>query len=69
MLGKYDFVNILTATDNESAARFSMESGVVAGFQKTTMAAISVARFKDLLNQEQTWRKQRDPNTLISTTT
>ena len=57
----YDFVNILTAPDKESAARFSMELGVVAGVHVTTMAAIPVARLEDSLNQEQTWREQPRP--------
>ena len=61
VLGMYDFVNILTAPDNESAARFSMELGVVAGVHVTTMAAIPVARLEDSLNQEQTWREQPRP--------
>ena len=44
-----------------SAARFSMELGVVAGVHVTTMAAIPVARLEDSLNQEQTWREQPRP--------
>ena len=34
VLGEYDFVTILDAPDNESAARFSMELGVTAGVQR-----------------------------------
>ena len=55
VLGQYDFVNILTAPNNESAARFSVELGVLAGVHVTTLPAIPVARLQDSLNQEQAW--------------
>ncbi|MDP6453341.1 MAG: GYD domain-containing protein [SAR202 cluster bacterium] len=61
VLGEYDFVNILTAPNNETAARFSMELGVLAGVHVTTMAAIPVARLEDSLNQEHTWREHPWP--------
>ena len=63
VLGEYDFVNILTAPDNEAAARFSMELGVLAGVHVTTMPAIPVARLEDSLNQEHTWRERPRPDT------
>ena len=46
VLGDYDFVSILTAPDNESAARFSIELGVRAGVHVTTLPAISVSRLR-----------------------
>ena len=46
VLGDYDFVNILTAPDNESAARFSIELGVRLGVHVTTLPAIPVSRMR-----------------------
>ena len=46
VLGDYDFVSILTAPDNESAARFSIELGVQAGVHVTTLPAIPVSRLR-----------------------
>ena len=46
VLGDYDFVSILTAPDNESAARFSIELGVRAGAHVTTLPAIPVSRLR-----------------------
>ncbi len=46
VLGEYDFVSILTASDNESAARFSIELGVRAGVHVTTLPAIPVSRLR-----------------------
>jgi len=47
VLGDYDFVSILTARDNESAARFSIELGVHAGVHVTTLPAIPVSRLRE----------------------
>ena len=47
VLGDYDFVSILTAPDNESAARFSIELGVRAGVHVTTLPAIPVSRLRE----------------------
>ena len=49
VLGEYDFVTILDAPDNESAARFSMELGVTAGVQITTLPAIPIGRLQQAL--------------------
>jgi hypothetical protein len=57
VLGEYDWVSILNAPDNETAARFSVELGVMAGVHVTTMPAIPVARLENSLNQESAWRK------------
>ncbi len=37
VLGEYDFVSIIQAPDNDSAARFSLELGVKAGTRTTTL--------------------------------
>ena len=46
VLGDYDFVNILSAPDNDSAARFSIELGVRAGVHVATLPAIPVSRLR-----------------------
>ena len=51
VLGDYDFVSILTAPDNESAARFSIELGVRAGVHVTTLPAIPVSRLREPLER------------------
>jgi uncharacterized protein with GYD domain len=59
VLGDYDFVSILDAPDNESAARFSMELGVIAGVQITTLPAIPIGRLQQALGD-------RDPEVDIA---
>ena len=44
VLGDYDFVSILEAPDNETAARFSLELGVLAGAHIATLPAIPITR-------------------------
>ena len=51
VLGDYDFVSILEAPDNETAARFSMELGVNAGVQVVTLPAIPIGRLEEALGQ------------------
>ena len=51
-LGQYDFVCILSAPDNDRAARFSMELGVAAGVHTTTMPAIPIGRFEQSLERD-----------------
>lgn len=46
VLGDYDFVSIVEAEDNESAARFSLELGVRCGAHIETLPAVPVARFE-----------------------
>ena len=53
VLGEFDFVSILDAPDNESAARFSMELGVTAGVQITTLPAIPIGRFEQALGEQE----------------
>lgn len=51
-LGQYDFVGVLLASDNDQAARFSMELGVVAGVHTTTMPAIPLGTFGESLGRD-----------------
>ena len=46
VLGRYDFVSIVEAPDNETVARFSLELGVRAGAHVETLPAIPIARFQ-----------------------
>lgn len=45
VLGRFDFVTILEAPDNDSAARFSLELGVKAGAHIETLPAVPVGHF------------------------
>ena len=47
VLGNIDFVAILDAEDNETAARFTLELGVKAGLRTTTMPAIPIGRLEE----------------------
>ena len=47
VLGPYDFVSIVDAEDNDAIAGYSMELGVRAGAQITTMPAIPIGRFRN----------------------
>ncbi len=47
VLGDYDFVSIVSAPDNDSIARFSLELGVRAGVGVVTMPAIPVGRLEE----------------------
>jgi uncharacterized protein with GYD domain len=49
VLGGYDFVNILEAPDNETVARISVELGARGTIQLTTLPAISVEQFTQML--------------------
>lgn len=46
VLGEYDFMGIVQAPDNESAARFSMALGVSAGVHIRTLPAIPIGRLE-----------------------
>ena len=52
VLGAYDFVNIVEATDNEAIARFSLELGVRAGAHITTLPAIPISRLDTAAPQD-----------------
>ncbi|MDA0366583.1 MAG: GYD domain-containing protein [Chloroflexi bacterium] len=46
VLGAYDFVSMVEAPDNESAARLSLELGVRCGAHIETLPAVPIARFE-----------------------
>ncbi len=47
VLGNIDFVAILEAEDNATAARFTLELGVRAGLHTTTMPALTLGRLEE----------------------
>lgn len=47
LLGQYDFINILEASDNGSIAKVAMELGSRGTLQTTTMAAMELDEFID----------------------
>jgi uncharacterized protein with GYD domain len=51
VLGGYDFVNVVEAPSNEVIARISVELGARGTVQITTLPALSVEAFVDLLRQ------------------
>ena len=57
VLGGHDFVMILEAVDNESAARFSIELGARAGAHISTLPAIPIG----LLEQDDSGETEDEP--------
>jgi uncharacterized protein with GYD domain len=51
VLGGFDFVNVVEAPSNEVIARISVELGARGTVQITTLPALSVEAFVDLLRQ------------------
>ena len=49
VLGGYDFVNIIEAPTNEVMSRISMELGARGTIKVTTLPAMTVATFVDML--------------------
>jgi len=49
VLGGYDFVNVIEAPTNEVMARIAMELGARGTIKVTTMPAMPVAQFVDML--------------------
>jgi uncharacterized protein with GYD domain len=49
VLGGYDFINIIEAPDNETVARISVELGSRGTVTLTTLAAIPVDQFTQML--------------------
>src|SRR4051812_39034117 len=47
VLGRYDYVAILNAPDNEAAARFSLDLGVEAGLHIETLPVIPATRLDE----------------------
>src|SRR5437763_16492236 len=46
VLGQYDFVTVVEASNNETMARFSIELGLKAGVHVTTLPVIPAARLE-----------------------
>jgi uncharacterized protein with GYD domain len=51
VLGGYDFVNVVEAPSNEVIARISVELGARGTIQITTLPAMSIEAFVDMLKQ------------------
>jgi len=51
-LGVYDFVNILEAPDNETVAKVAVELGSRGTLNTTTLVALSVDEFIDMLKKK-----------------
>ena len=52
MLGPYDFVNVVEAASNEVIARISVDLGARGTIEITTLPAMKVSEFTDLLTSE-----------------
>jgi len=51
LLGAYDFVNIVEAPDNKAIAKVAVELGSRGTLQTTTLAALSVDEFINMLKK------------------
>lgn len=51
VLGRYDFVCILDATDNEAAARYSLKLGATANVMIETLPAVPISHLRSLDDQ------------------
>jgi len=51
LLGAYDFVNIIEAPDNQTVARVAIELGSRGTLQTTTLAALSIDEFTNMLKK------------------
>ena len=49
VLGGYDFINVIEAPTNEVMARIAMELGARGTIKATTMPAMTVAQFVDMM--------------------
>ncbi len=52
VLGPYDFVNVVEAASNEVIARISVDLGARGTIEITTLPAMKVSEFTDLLTSE-----------------
>ncbi len=52
LLGGYDFVNILDAPDNKTIAKVAVELGARGTLNTTTLAALSVDEFIEMLKKK-----------------
>jgi len=51
LLGAYDFVNILEGPDNQTVAKVAIELGSRGTLQTTTLAALSIDEFINMLKK------------------
>ena len=56
VLGKYDFVMMVEANDNDAAARLSLEIGVRTGLHVETLPAIAIGFLNENLADDPSWR-------------
>ena len=52
LLGVYDFVNILEAPDNQTVAKVAVELGSRGTLNTTTLAALSIDEFIEMLKKK-----------------
>ena len=52
LLGAYDFLNILEAPDNQTIARMAVEVGSRGSLNTTTLAALSIDEFIEVLKKK-----------------
>ena len=55
VLGRYDFVMMVEADDNDAVARLSLEIGVITGLHVETLPAIAIGFLGDRLANDPTW--------------
>ena len=56
VLGRYDFVMMVEANDNDAVARLSLEVGVRTGLHIETLPAIAVGFLNEGLEDDPAWR-------------
>ena len=56
VLGRYDFVMMVEANDNDAVARLSLEIGVRTGLHVETLPAIAVGFLDENLTDDPSWR-------------
>ena len=56
VLGRYDFVMMVEAHDNDAVARLSLEVGVRTGLHIETLPAIAVGFLDERLGDDPSWR-------------
>ena len=70
VLGEFDFVSIIDASDNQAVAQFSIELGVRAGVHITTLPAVPVALLHDRSDEPmpglETGAERRPPAKAVS---
>lgn len=56
VLGRYDFVMMVEANDNDAVARLSLEIGVRTGLHVETLPAIAIGFLNENLADDPSWR-------------